>query len=186
MSRSLFPAKVSIPAFVLACALALLLSGCGGGKADIEPAKGKVVCGSGPVTAGTVTFVPLGEPGKDTDGRPAIGAVGPDGTFVLTTYEDGDGAIVGKHRVEYAGPGDEAAEETEDEAPPEGSAQERALNAQRLRERQAKQKSQCVLNGELILEVTAGGENDFTIQLSPPGIGQGSGRGDQEFNREEQ
>jgi len=168
MSRSLFPARVPSPVLVFAFALLPFLSGCGGGRAAVEPAKGKVVCGGNPVTVGSVTFVPIGEPDSET-GRPAIGAVGPDGTFVLTTYEEGDGAIVGKHRVEYTGPEDEAQEEEEGESPPEGSREERARSAELIRQREARRKSQCVQNGEIIVEVKADGENDFTIELVPPG-----------------
>jgi len=35
--------------------------------------------------------------------------------------------------------------------------------------RKAQQMSRCVLRGELIVEVKADGENDFTIELVPGG-----------------
>lgn len=166
MPRSSVPGKVSIPIFVLPFALLLFLSGCGGRKVAIEPAKGKVVCNGQPVTEGSVAFIPLGESASES-GRPATGAVGPDGTFVLTTYDQFDGALVGKHRVEYVAPEDEG--EEEGEPPPEGSPEERARNAERLRQRLARQRSQYVLRGEMIVEVKADGENDFTIEVAPAG-----------------
>lgn len=181
MSSSLFPARVLIPVLLLALTLLPFLSGCGGGRPSIEPAKGKVVCNGQPVTAGSVSFVPIGESGSEAGGRPAVGTVGPDGTFVLTTYETGDGAIVGKHRVEYAASDEQAEEEEEGEAPPEGSPAERARYAEQLRQRQAQQMSQYVLKGETIVEVKSDGENDFTIEVIPAAmqraLNQGLGEG---------
>ena len=55
-----------------------------------------------PVNGGTVFFSPAGQAGETITGKPATGNVGPDGTFTLTTYTDGDGAVVGKHTVSYA------------------------------------------------------------------------------------
>lgn len=187
MSRSLFAAKVSIPV-VLASALLLFLSGCGGGRPDVEPVKGKVVCNGQPVTVGSVAFVPIGAPGSEAGGRPAIGTVGPDGTFVLTTYETGDGAIVGKHRVEYVASDEHAEEEEQGEAPPEGSPAERARYAEQLRQRKAQQMSQYVLAAEMIVEVKDDGENDFTIEVSPAGMSRspaGMNQGYEGVNRED-
>lgn len=175
MSRSLLPARVLIPVLLLALTLLPFLSGCGGGKAQIEPAKGKVVFNGQPVTAGSVAFVPIGEGGSEP-GRPARGTVGPDGTFVLTTYETGDGAAVGKHRVEYVAPEEEEKQDEEAESPPEGSPEERARNAERIRQRQAQQQQQYVLKGETIVEVKADGENDFTIEVMPAAMKQAANR----------
>jgi hypothetical protein len=176
MSRNSVPTNVPIPVLVLAFALLQFLSGCGGGRPPVEPAKGKVVCNGQPVTVGSVVFVPIGDGGSGS-GRPATGSVGPDGTFVMTTYEHEDGAAVGKHRVEYAGPEEEGKEDEEGEAPPEGSPAERARNAERIRQRQAQQKLQYVLKGEMIVEVKADGENDFTIEVIPAGMAQASNEG---------
>ena len=75
-------------------ALAGLLAGCGSGE-DLPattPVKGKVTYQGQPVPKGTVTFQPA-------NGRPATGQIQPDGTFVLSTFGDKDGAIPGKHAV---------------------------------------------------------------------------------------
>jgi hypothetical protein len=126
------------------------------------------VCGGQPVTVGSVTFSPIAESGNTETGKPATGTVGDDGTFVLTTNDRFDGAIVGKHSVQYIGPEDEEGTE-EAESVPEGSREEVARNLKKIRERQAKLKLQCVQKGEIIVEVTEDGENDFTIELFPAG-----------------
>jgi hypothetical protein len=165
MSKISPPAYGPIPILVFVCVL-LPMSGCGGGKFPVARAKGKVVCGGQPVTVGSVTFAPIG---TDLEtGKPATGAVGADGTFVLTTNDRFDGAVIGKHRVTYQGPEGEEEEGAEKESPPEGSPEERAKYLEQLQKRKS-QKPQCVQKGELILEVKADGENDFTIELVPAG-----------------
>lgn len=146
--------------------MATLVAGCSGNQFPVKPAKGKVVCGGKPVTIGSVSFTPIGEPGKMETGKPATGTLSADGTFVLTTKDRFDGAIVGKHSVRYFGPEDEEEEESSSD---EGTAQERAENAERIKERRAQMNSLCVQSGEIIVEVKANNENDFTIELSPPG-----------------
>lgn len=144
--------------------LSLLAAGCGDGKFPVTAAKGKVVCNGKPVSIGSVTFSPIGENGSSEPGKPASGALSADGTFVLTTNDRFDGAIVGKHNVRYFGPEDEDKEET---SVAEGSAEERTRNAERMRERKAQLKSLCVQKGEIVVEVKSDGENIFTIELSP-------------------
>ena len=69
------------------------LAGCGPSyELDIAPARGTVTLDGKPLSAGSVLFVPA-------KGRGAGAKLAPDGTFVLTTYSQGDGAILGKHRV---------------------------------------------------------------------------------------
>ncbi len=144
--------------------VSLLAAGCGDGKYPVRAARGKVVCGGQPVTMGSVSFSPIGEPGSLETGKPASGTVATDGTFILTTNDRFDGAIVGKHNVRYFGPEDE---DEEGAAPTEDSPEERAGNAERIMARKAQQQALCVQKGEIVLEVTADGENDFTIELSP-------------------
>ncbi len=137
------------------------------------------MCNGQPVTGGTVALIPLGEGGGEA-GRPARGTVGPDGTFVLTTYDPSDGAAVGKHRVEYAGPEDEEEEEEE--------GGELAPDAEPAPRRQAQQKPQYVLAAEMIVEVKDDGENDFTIEVSPAGMSRspaGMNQGSEGVNRED-
>jgi hypothetical protein len=81
--------------FVAMCG-ALFLSGCGGG-ARMAKVSGRVTVGGKVVTSGMVTFhFPNGE------GRPALGAIQPDGTYTLTTTKPGDGAPVGDYIVTIA------------------------------------------------------------------------------------
>ena len=91
----------------LCAALALsLATGCGGPK--LAPVSGKITVAGQPATRGTVTFMP--EESKGTSGKAAVGEIGPDGTYTLRTFDPGDGAIVGHHRVLVSGRGLEDAE----------------------------------------------------------------------------
>lgn len=71
----------------------LLLVGCGKGQLKTYPAKGKVVFADGsPVKVGTI------ECKSFEHGVQATGTIDTDGSFVLTTYRDGDGAVAGNHK----------------------------------------------------------------------------------------
>jgi hypothetical protein len=80
--------------------------GCGGGSDNpaVAPVSGKVTYNGQPVNGGVVQFTPISSGGKGPVGKPATGNVGADGTFKLSSYGDGDGAVVGKHKVAYAPP----------------------------------------------------------------------------------
>ncbi len=101
--------------------LALLATtwiGCGGGSAT-APVSGTVRADGNPVNGGMITFAPVGNAGNV--GKPAVGEVQSDGSFVLSTDTKGDGAVVGRHRVIYTPPTTEAAPVEEGkhaEAPP--------------------------------------------------------------------
>jgi hypothetical protein len=47
-----------------------------------------------PLTKGTIYFEPVSAPGLKASGK-----IQPDGTYSLTTYQEGDGAVEGEHRV---------------------------------------------------------------------------------------
>lgn len=86
--------------------LAVLMVGCGGNKGaeyKTAPAKGKVMYQGQPVTAGIISLQPKEVAGaaENKTGRPATGEIQSDGTFVLSTYQTGDGAVIGKHRVTF-------------------------------------------------------------------------------------
>ena len=95
----------TVLAVVLVLASLTGLSGCGGGGQEraVAPVKGKVTANGQPVKGGSVTFRPTAQvAGKSgVTGKPASGAVKDDGTFVLSTYGDGDGAVIGKHVVTF-------------------------------------------------------------------------------------
>jgi hypothetical protein len=71
----------------------LVLGGCGSDPDFVSavPAAGMVTFNGKPIETGTIGFIP-------EKGRPASGQI-KDGQFILTTYDDGDGALPGKHRV---------------------------------------------------------------------------------------
>lgn len=71
--------------------LMIAVSGCGGGP-EIVPARGKVLYQGQPVPNGVVMFQPV-------SGQPARGDIQPDGTFVLGTNSERDGATVGPNQV---------------------------------------------------------------------------------------
>ena len=71
----------------------LSVVGCGG--PDIVEVTGKVTYNGEPLPAGTVMFQPVG--GEHS--QPATGEIQSDGTFKLTTREQGEGATVGSNRV---------------------------------------------------------------------------------------
>jgi hypothetical protein len=71
-----------------------LVAGCGGPKRPQTVAvSGTVTLDGKPVEGATVGFIPEG------GGRPATGTTDASGAFTLTTFEPGDGAVVGKHSV---------------------------------------------------------------------------------------
>jgi hypothetical protein len=87
----------------VACALLLhiFLTGCGSGdagKPKVAPVSGTVTQKGKPMTAGEVTFTPSGGP-EGASGHIATGQIGPDGSYSLTTFNTGDGAVLGTHKV---------------------------------------------------------------------------------------
>lgn len=87
---------------VFFCTSLLILSlGCGGSKGDFPVAstRGTVETTEGVVLQyGKVKFTPVPDDPKAQAGKPAFGRI-IDGEFVLSTYGNGDGAVVGEHTV---------------------------------------------------------------------------------------
>lgn len=79
-------------ASMLMCFCAALLPGCGPQYPDCYPVVGKVTVNGKPLTQGTITFYP-------SHGRSALGKIASDGTYTLTTFNDGDGALPADHVV---------------------------------------------------------------------------------------
>ncbi|HXG13311.1 MAG TPA: hypothetical protein VNK04_26375 [Gemmataceae bacterium] len=76
--------------------LAVLLGvswGCGSRDRPV-PVRGKVTVDGAPIAGAGVVFHP-----KDGNGRPASGETRADGTYHLTTFTEGDGALPGEYRV---------------------------------------------------------------------------------------
>lgn len=76
------------------------------------------------MTEGLVIFTPKVPPGADAkdSGKTATGYIQPDGTYILKTYTDGDGAKIGEHDVRVYKP------DPEDDESPEAVAYDRDPN----------------------------------------------------------
>jgi hypothetical protein len=91
-----------IQRFGLLVVLFSLTLGCGGANEYATvPVSGTVTCNGKPLANGTINFTPMADQGRSAGnrGRVALGSTDKDGKFKLTTYQNDDGAIVGKHTV---------------------------------------------------------------------------------------
>jgi len=80
----------------LSCALATL-AGCGSDGSTLIPIRGEVLYKGAPlrdVSRGHVIYLP-----KSTDARQASGRIQPDGSFVLTTFQNADGVTPGEYHI---------------------------------------------------------------------------------------
>jgi len=64
----------------------LVLGGCGDGRPETIPVRGRITWNGSPVSGGRIMFYP-------EHGRPAMGVIGSDGHYSLDTFEPG------RHRV---------------------------------------------------------------------------------------
>ncbi|GAA4427903.1 lipoprotein [Bremerella cremea] len=134
---------------VLLFVAVLMLLGCGrSGSLETAPVTGVVNYNGQPLKFGTVSFRPAA-------GSPATGTIQSDGTFTLSTYGNGDGAIIGMNEVlvtatdRDAGTAGEVAENTEMTAP----------------KMLIPQKYTSFSTSELTADVVAGKTNTFTFDL---------------------
>jgi hypothetical protein len=82
----------------VASVCALALAGCGPGNGlTMGRVSGLVTYQGKPVELGEVLFVPDSD--KGNSGVPSMGAIRPDGTYVMSTQDSGDGVIAGYHKV---------------------------------------------------------------------------------------
>jgi hypothetical protein len=84
--------------------IAAALTGCGQTEFTVTPLRGTVLCKGRPVAEGLVQFSPVST-GNPMSGKTGAGEIASDGSFVVTTYSQGDGAVIGKCRI-TAGPND--------------------------------------------------------------------------------
>jgi hypothetical protein len=77
------------------------MGGCGTdpSKPPLGRVHGRVTYNGKPLTNGSVIFTPVAGPTGGATGQIAAGQLGSDGSYTLTTFEKGDGAILGQHVV---------------------------------------------------------------------------------------
>jgi hypothetical protein len=75
--------------------------GCSNNGLSLGKVRGTVTYKGQPVTAGEIVFLP--DESKGTNGPSALGSISSDGTFIMSTEESGDGAVVGVHKVGIVG-----------------------------------------------------------------------------------
>jgi hypothetical protein len=73
--------------------LSAISIGCGDGRATRVPVSGKVLIDGQPLTKGSVRFI-------SPNSRASGGVLDSEGRFILSCYENGDGAVMGTHRIE--------------------------------------------------------------------------------------
>lgn len=92
------------PCVITFLGIAAALSGCGQAEFTVTPLRGTVMCKGRPVAEGLVQFSPV-KTGSPMTGKTGAGEIGADGSFIVTTYSQGDGAVIGKCLI-TAGPND--------------------------------------------------------------------------------
>lgn len=92
------------------------LFGCGGGEGNFGTAKvtGTVKANGQAVTGGELIFAPVAEAGQKDAGKNGAASIGVDGSFTVSTYDIGDGAVVGKHTLAFIPPAPSASVEGPD------------------------------------------------------------------------
>jgi hypothetical protein len=98
---------VRIIILAAAAATLALACGCGSDRLPTAVVNGKITYKNKPVPNGSILFSP-------EKGPSATGDIKPDGSYTLTTYRAGDGAVLGKHTVTIA-----AFEDTSNKLPEE-------------------------------------------------------------------
>ncbi len=74
-------------------------AGCSPAPFPMEPVTGVVTVEGKPFCAGQVMFFPIAQQENSESGKPGFSLLDENGTFQLSTYSRGDGAVVGQHWV---------------------------------------------------------------------------------------
>ena len=98
-SRVNNPREPTVPAVTETVPVVLtLLPGCG--PPNIAPVRGRVTCNGKPVPDAALIFSPIPKNPNDREsGKAAAAATDDDGYFKLSTFKEGDGGLIGRHRV---------------------------------------------------------------------------------------
>jgi hypothetical protein len=88
-----------IRALTLCLACVACLAACNQSGYELAPVRGTVTINGKMIKSGKVMFSPVAQGDNLNPGKPAFGMLRIDGSYVLTTYADNDGAVVGKHWV---------------------------------------------------------------------------------------
>ena len=99
----------SLAARIIITLAGLALCGCNGSSAELAKVRGRVEYDGKPLPKFDHAAVVL----TPTGGRLAKGVIASDGTFQLTTYKDGDGAVVGTAKVSVSATIDDPSEKSE-------------------------------------------------------------------------
>ncbi len=86
-------ASNSIWTFIPLVFTIMLFAGCSGRAGSLTSVSGVVKANGKRVSQGEIMFYPSG------GGRPAMGIIGPDGRYKLTSFKAGDGVVPGSHKV---------------------------------------------------------------------------------------
>jgi hypothetical protein len=78
--------------FALVASAIISLTGCGDGRPTRVPVSGRVLIDGQPLDSGNIRVHPAAN-------RPASAKIEADGRFTLSTYEFGDGCVLGEHPV---------------------------------------------------------------------------------------
>ena len=147
------------------------LAGCGGGGGGVARPKtvkvtGKVVYKGQPVAGASVAFL------GDGSSTPALGRTDAEGRFELTTFDAGDGAVVGTHKVTVA-----------KIVPPKSASTSTGIGSMEAAAKKASERGNEMpsedagtlsllpekyaqaATTDLSFEVKSSGTNDFTIEL---------------------
>lgn len=152
-------------ASLLSWAALLVVSGCSGGPdlPETVPVTGTVMYQGEPLAGATVTFR-----NSEQGARPATAITDDNGAFQLTTFEEGDGAVPGKHVVTVtkmadSGGGSQGTEQSMEEAAAaaeQGEEQASAEPQSAIPERYGNPDT-----SDLSYTVKEGETNEFTIEL---------------------
>lgn len=84
--------------------LSIAHAGCEQSPYELAPVRGTVRIDGRPLAGGRVMFAPIAQGDSREAGKPAFGTIQSDGNYILTTYRDNDGAVVGEHWITIFGP----------------------------------------------------------------------------------